>query len=353
MCTPTFVPPFGRRSQWIVVTFPITVLFLLWSWSVYRYDTWDWLLISGWATFILAILLSNRLPSALEHCLKRLIHRGALCVSEIRLTGFTTELECARVPKYAIWFGGAVATGIIIAFLGAYNLHQLIFRIPLLVGEAVGSYVAGCYLGRMVCYGRLEAFMKFSGFDLRVIPAHPDTAGGFKPIGDFFFFQASIAGLPALFLAVWLILISFDLFPVVEQYKQWTGPYAGLLVLAVAIEMMAFIWPLWGVHCQMQTQKKALLKEADALSVEITVIQSNLAGDADPTIRDRLKSELSYKLERWRALEELPVWPIDQKTKRRFAVNNIILLLPAIGQYTGLSQQAAEHLKHLIGIFTG
>jgi hypothetical protein len=218
----------------------------------------------------------------------------------------------------------------------------------LLGAEAIGAYIAGCYLGRMVCYGRLGRFLKSSQLSLRVDPAHPDMAGGLKPIGDFFFFQAAIAGLPALFLAIWLVLISFAIFPGVERYEIWAGPYAGLLMLAIAIEVTAFILPLWFFHGQMKTQKKLLLKKADELSAEIAELRTALGRDADSATREQHKNALSDMVERWRALEDCPVWPMDVKMKRRFAVNNVVLLLPAIGQYTGLSRGLSKLLAKIV-----
>jgi hypothetical protein len=349
----TLVPPFGAKYQWLIIGLPIMVLFVLWTYIAYFYHVWDWLLISGWATMIVAILRAGQIPYSMEDCVGRLVNRQVLRMSKEVFNGFKEDLENVCVQKSAIWVGCTLALGIVVSFLLAFDVGQLKTRVYLLIGEVAGGYVAGCYLGRMMCYGRLGRVLKSRGFQLHVVPGHEDATGGVKPVGDFFFSQSKIAGLPAIFLAVWLILISFDVWPGVDQYKNWERPYAGLLVLAIAFEIMAFVWPLWEFHLQMRAQKRVFLEEADALSVEIAAIRASLARGVDEGIRKKAKDTLSDKLERYKAIEELPVWPFDLKTKRKFAIKNFLLFLPAIGQYTGLSQESAQLLRNLAGVISG
>jgi hypothetical protein len=47
---------------------------------------------------------------------------------------------------------------------------------------------------------------------------------------------------------------------------------------------------------------------------------------------------------RVQAIEELPVWPVDPRTKRRFGVGNLVLLIPVVSNLTGLSTQWQEFL---------
>jgi integrase len=68
-----------------------------------------------------------------------------------------------------------------------------------------------------------------------------------------------IVALPALFLAVWLLLLPLPRF---QGYRDWRTPYASLLALAIACEMLAFFWPLWSFHREMAKQKHVLLREA-------------------------------------------------------------------------------------------
>jgi hypothetical protein len=48
--------------------------------------------------------------------------------------------------------------------------------------ETLGGYIAGCYLGRLACYGTLGVRLFHEGFPLRVIAGHLDGAGGLRPV---------------------------------------------------------------------------------------------------------------------------------------------------------------------------
>jgi len=86
-------------------------------------------------------------------------------------------------------------------------------------------------------------------------------------------------------------------------------------------------------------------EEADKLSPEIAEIQRKLAEGAPSEDMKALKERLTDKTERYRIIEELPVWPIDVRTKRLFSFNNVALLIPLMSEYTGLSKQWTEFLK--------
>jgi hypothetical protein len=321
-------------------------LALLWINAIWK-GIWDWLLISGWFALITGLLLAHNVPDKLEHMLDRLANREALAVTPEQLHSFKQELE-TRVQKY--WaLGGAstVALAILVAFAFAFPGRQVYFKIPLILAEMLGGYIAGCYLGRMACYGTLGSWLKSAGIELRVIPGHPDSVGGLKPIGDLYFYQAMVVAIPAMFLAIWLLLIPLPYFH--PLYHHWQRAYAGLLALTILFEMLAFLMPLRSFHREMERQKRILLREADKLAPEIAEIQRKLAEDQPADETKALKDSLADKTARYWAIEQLPAWPIDLKTKRLFRLNNVALLLPLIAEYTGLSKQWAEFLKTMLG----
>lgn len=112
---------------------------------------------------------------------------------------------------------------IIAAFFGAFDRISLIARVPLIAVEAAAGYVAGLHLGRMASYGALGRFLKQKGCSIRVWPGHVDGAAGLRPIGDFYFFQAMVAGIPAMFLAAWWFLIPLK----GDRYARWRDPTWG------------------------------------------------------------------------------------------------------------------------------
>jgi hypothetical protein len=177
---------------------------------------------------------------------------------------------------------------------------------------------------------------------LRVIPGHPDAVAGLKPVGNFYFRQAMVVGIPAIFLAVWLVLIPLPYF---QSYAGWQKSYRGLLVLAIIFEALSFMVPLWWFHGEMSKQKRILLKEADELSAEIAQIQRNLVEAQSIDEMKAFKEKLEEKTARYLVIEQLPVWPIDLKTKRLFSISNIALVVPLVSEYAGLSKPWAEFVK--------
>jgi hypothetical protein len=79
-----------------------------------------------------------------------------------------------------------------------------------------------------------------------------------------------------------------------HRYQDWRRPYLGLLVIALAFEILAFLVPLWSFHREMQKQKIDFLKNADKLSRKIAEIQVQLAGPMSAEQRNVLKDQVAY-----------------------------------------------------------
>jgi len=339
------MPPLGPGMQRFAIAVAGSTLPLLWINAVWK-GIWDWLLISGWFALIAGLWLAHGVPDKLEDTLDRLANRGALAVTPERLYSFKQELETRLVKYWALGAGSIVALSILIAFAFAFPGREIYFRIPLILAEMLGGYIAGCYLGRMACYGTLGSSLKKAGIELRVIAGHPDSVGGLKPVGNFYFHQAMVVAIPAIFLATWLLLIPLPYFH--PFYHHWQRAYAGLLALAIVSEMLAFLIPLKSFHLEMERHKRILSQEADKLAPEIAEIQRRLAEGQPGDEAKALKDSLADKTARYWAIEQLPAWPIDLRTKRLFSLSNIALLLPLISEYTGLSKQWAEFLKAML-----
>lgn len=341
-----FIPPLDQQMQWIVIFAVVGMLALLWIYSAVAYKRLDWLLISGWMSLILAIIFVQKIPQKLEQTLCRLVNRGVLAASEERIEDLQEELEDRLVRYWALAVGGFSALAIAVAFFWAFSLEQLGARIPLFVAEVIGGYVAGCYLGRMACYGTLGFLLRRRNLQLKLMPGHIDGVAGWKPIGDFFFFQAMVVGIPASFLAVWLLLIPLPLF--YHQYRIWQEPYITLLLFAIALEAMAFVLPLWSFHREMVRQKRTLLLEADQLAPEIAAIQHRLIETHESEARSALKAQYMDLTAYAKSIEELSVWPVGARTKKLFGLNNIALLIPLLSQYSGMSKHWAYFLQQAL-----
>ena len=294
-----------------------------------RLAAWDWLLVSGFALLVLGVLLSANLPRKLAETLARLSDRGVLTMtSEDGLRRLKMRLE-ARTHRWATRSGLVATLAILIAFAVAFREMVSVLAIV----EAIAAYWAGWHLGRMASYGTLGFLIKQEGLSLEVMPGHPDEVVGFKPLGDFYFAQAALAGFPALFLAAWLILM--DYWPVAhDRYaRRWTGPYLGLLPIAIAFEILAFVVPLWFFHRKMASGKAIQLHEADKLGREIVRIEAQLAETQDPKQYDLLKDQLAFLTTRYGDIERMPTWPVHISTVRQFARNNLVLVLPLLSNF--------------------
>jgi len=290
---------------------------------------WDVLLISGLAMLIIGIWLSMGMPTRMENMLDRLVNRGVLQATPEKLAESKRCLKL-RANVWAFRSGLIVAIAILIAFLVAYWPSFSFFVILETIMEVIGGWIAGRYLGRMASYGKLKFLLEEKKASLEVKPGHPDGAAGLKPIGHFYFFQAMVLSIPALFLAVWWLIIPFW---VNGLYMRWRAPYLGLLPIAIIFEILAFLVPIWFFHREMQNQKKVLLKNADALSRGIVEIQAQLAESKADEQRDLLEKQLSRMIERYWSIEQMPTWPLDPKTRRSFTLSNLSLLIPLISDF--------------------
>ena len=286
---------------------------------------WDLMLLSGVATFVIGLRLSQEIPSRLVTALKRLADREVLQTDFPTLERFEISLE-KQAGLWAHRGGLTGAAAILAAFLACCRLTKP----GLMVVETLGGYVAGRYLGRMACYGALSRLLRRWPLTLQLQPGHPDKVAGLKPLGDFYFAQAMVAAIPAVYLAVWWLAI-----PLLPQYQRWREPYLGLLAIAVVFEVLAFAVPLWLFHREMQTQKQLLLQAADRLSHRITVVQEQLVASQSPEEREELKDYLTDLTQRYWHIENLPTWPVNTKIISRFTLNNVALVLPLLGNVVG------------------
>jgi hypothetical protein len=291
-----FVPPFNPASELLVIAVVgsgLSFLFIVEAIS----GRYDWLLISGGFALILGLYLARGLPERLEYLLERLLNRGVLLMTPESLNCFQQDLE-RRIRKYwAPYCGLLIMFAIFGSFLYSFSILELSDKLFLLFIEMVGGYIVGCYLGRMACYGMLGPFIGQTDSKLRVRPGHLDAAAGMKPVGEFYLYQSALVGIPAIFLAIWSVLILFPYFH--GMYAHWQKSYIGLLALAILFEVVSFISPLVWFHREMSKQKRILSREADQLSREIADLSDSLARGLGA---DEAKSVTEKKMKKQRAI---------------------------------------------------
>jgi hypothetical protein len=315
----------------------------------------DLLLLSGWLVLLIGLELARHTPVMLARTLRRLSDRGVLGPPDIARSlavDLNREWRGWWVVSAAGVGGALLVTSVwIVIASGGAPAWVLGPAAADALFQAVAGAVAGSWLGRMVSYGRLigKAGLRRNKLVLRVIPGHPDGAGGLKPLGDFYLFQSLTASLPAVFLAVWVLLFSLGgPSPLWSAYRVYLDPYVVLLAAAILFEVLVFVLPMKSAHDLMNQQKHDLfLPEADRLFPAGAPGQPGSPAlppsPDDAAVQQRL-------VERFNELNNAPTWPIDASIRRRFALRNLALLVPFIGYLVGhmqFWQQVADTFKGL------
>jgi len=147
---------------------------------------------------------------------------------------------------------------------------------------------------------------------LHMLPFHPDKCGGLRPIGRFGLrnqYLLSIVGLNVVFLVI--VTVSYLKVP-----PSLFGLVAGASILYGLLGPIVFMGPLLSFRAAMIRTKETLLSEvAQRLRIELRRLRKELpAGNLlqeDEELIDRLRKVGDV-------IDELPVWPFDAVTMRRF-----------------------------------
>ena len=302
---------------------------------------WDWHKISALALLLIGIRVAARIDDLLSHALRRLCVRGIIACSRDEFERLN-EVLALRRRKFAPVWGLTIGLAIVMAFLAGWDWDVIDkpWRLALLAVEAPMFYVAGYYIGWMVVQGRLARVLKTLGITYSVQPGHPDGAAGLRPLGDFFFRQAMLAGLPAAYVVFWIVLQP----PVVASLI--------LLPLFLFVEVAAFVWPIWAFHRVMVCQKRSLVTQADEIARRISSTQAKLRGPIDSASIKELDVRLSADLQLYEEMASLSTWPVSKKIRRRFALQNLALVaLPVLsGLVGGKGTGFIERLLEIFGV---
>jgi len=328
----------GQVLLWAV---PVLLLGFQFAWNGPRPGRWDWQLLTGVLAFVVAVEMADRIPQRLALALDRLRARGVLDMTADSREQFTARSE--HLARTWSVLGGITLALVILAAWMAFG-HQDVYvaRLPeldqlKLIGlsppvlfECVCGWIAGEKLGGMIACALSWRPYKYDDISWRLFPGHPDGAGGFKPIGDFFFYQSVVASIPAIYLAAWLWIL-----PLIGEDTGWERVYPWLLGVAILAEVLTFIWPMRSVHVLMQ-QKKALLQvQADELSSRIESLQQRLRTPGGAARRQQIKDSIADLTGEYQRIEQVPTWPVSSSVRRRFSLSNLALLLPFVSYVVG------------------
>lgn len=239
-------------------------------------------LLTGTFGLIIAVEMMDRIPTRHEAVIARLTGCGVLTLPSAGQNARFDQVK-GQAQKWATACGPVVAVvGLAVWILALRTFSFPAVKaavqygwgpLPLMLFTSLGGWIAGERLGRMIPYGK--SWQLFIGKDAqrRIILGHPDRVGGFKPVSDFFFYESIIVAIPAIFLAVWSLAIIWGKS---GHYAIWRNVYPALLGVTIALEALAFVWPLHEIHTFMQAQKTLLLGQGDQLSRKIDWLQQQL-----------------------------------------------------------------------------
>jgi hypothetical protein len=191
--------------------------------------------------------------------------------------------------------------------------------------------LAGYYLGYAISVGGWAGQLRAHGVTLRARPGHPDGAAGWGPLGDLYLFEALLLMIAALYYGVWSYLIAVHN-GYASNFRTLQTPYFVFFLISLAVEVLAFLAPVWSFHTDMRRQKLALARETDALSDRILTVQARAVETDDPEEASRLSQQLATITGLYTARVEMPTWPFNTRVTVRFGLANLGLLLPLVAQ---------------------
>jgi hypothetical protein len=192
--------------------------------------------------------------------------------------------------------------------------------------------LGGYYCGYAISVGRWATLLRAQGITLRVRPGHPDGAAGWAPLGDLYFYHALMLTIPALYYGVWSYLIAANVAHSYAPYHSLQTPYFVFFLISLAVEVLAFIAPVWSFHEDMRRQKAKLASETDALSDRILTMQEQVVATDDPGEVSKLSQQLAAMTSLYTVRVGMPTWPFNTRVTVRFVLANVGLLLPLIAQ---------------------
>lgn len=297
----------------------------------YPIRRWDWLQHTGVVVFLVALYFARQVPTQFLEVLSRLPLAASADGNEVSVELAKRVATQIRVSAQRYGLIG-VAVGLIVmtvvwiwAFERAW--HNSLFWVELALAA-----VAGYVVGGFVAYARIGRLLDELGRPPVPQPGHPDGAAGFRPVGALFVRQASIVAAIGLFAGIWWLLISNNHF-LGARYGRWQNAYLVLVAVCLLLEWLTLLVPLQYFHQQMILERSRLQPEADTCARKVGTIDAKLAHTTSSEDAEQLSNERDRALNRWRAITEMPAWPIDGQLRKRFRWNNVVILLPLVLQW--------------------
>lgn len=302
------------------------------------------------------LLLTATDDRALQDALKRIQRDGILVLPDVK----TGQLQLRWRARFrllnvtgaglAVVTGAAAADGVYHVFARHYaaftwwaapNGRFLPSGYMFLFSVLLFFALVAIYLVRV---GSLSLLLRdiVEHAELHMLPGHPDRCGGLRPIGRLGLrnqYALTVSGFNVAVLALefhYLFHVDFD----------QPGDARSLVVLFAIVAMayvlfapVVFLGPLLAFRDGMKRAKDQLMSEvAQRLRLELQRFREQVP---DGTITKEDEDRVDRLRKVGRIIEELPVWPFDASTLRRFITAYAIPIAGGL-----LANLAATLLKH-------
>lgn len=326
---PTFlIGPVFKFRFWLLSSILIAIYGFQFFTFGLEFGRWWLLFTSSYTTLIVGIIFAESIRGKLCNTFNRLVDRGAVRIpAGVEGDNIRKEFE-ADVAPWSHRFAVVLAIALFIAFAVEYGPNFSKVQLAKTIGATLGGYIGGRILGPMVANGFFTQLIKAKGVEFLTQPEHPDGVSGLKPIGDFYFSQAILVAIPVLFLGIWAFVMMAG-----WAYPNWAGQYLSLFFIAIILEILAFLLPMILVHGEMKRQKNILLIDADRSTRQIESLWRQFERATHLRGRRALNDQINSRMARYHVIENMSTWPVDIRTRRRFAINNLLIVAPMAAQW--------------------
>jgi hypothetical protein len=308
-------------------------------------DQFDWLFFTGYVAVICGLWLANGQGRRFSDSTHRLAEQGTLVsisangcdefICEDKADSLVESIE-NRGKRSGHRVGVLVAllamTAFAILHIGRQDGAVLLVGSVALAGPA-GYLVGRALMQKVWVFGWWRNPLLSSDRRLAPRPGHVDGAAGLKPLGDFYFSQALVLAVPGVFFLVWTVLFSTSEWAEQQYADYWRAIYDALLLVALLLQITIFFAPMWSAHTAMQEKKRKVAKDAGTTANEIEDIRKKLRGELSPEDRTELSAQLAALNDRYVELDQMPIWPIDTRLRRRFGAQVGLFALPLLSEF--------------------
>jgi hypothetical protein len=103
------------------------------------------------------------------------------------------------------------------------------------------------------------------------------------------------------------------------NYANWRAVYIALVPVALSLQVVVFLRPLWRTHIEMREQRDELLRGADRKVEKLMELRDTLDDDLESDTRARRREQIADLERNYAVMEEMPTWPLNPALWRRFS----------------------------------